>query len=126
MLEPKKITAIEAFTISRIQEFIFMEKHFRKHGVTLDELLEYKAHQAYYIQEELERQQVLFESLARECPECRGIIRPYPITIPQGPANLYGYQSVWLCDTCLYERYMTTPFKTLREGLMKEANDGTD
>lgn len=44
-----------------------------------------------------------------KCPECGNDLYLQVINVPEGPSNVYGYKTCWVCirGICLYEEFST-------------------
>lgn len=67
---------------------------------------------------ELDSSRLKISDILPICPECGLKLRPRRIRIEQGPKNVYGYRSCWMClgEECVYERFST---ETIEEQLLK-------
>ncbi len=81
-------------------------------------------------QRQAKKKQAAYNRIAPRCPEidCNEVLILYTIRKPKGPANIYGYKSLYSCssDTCFYERYgHQTSDELYSELLEKEKDNGS-
>jgi transposase-like protein len=101
----------------------FAEKNVTKAWEMYQELLAEKPRQMK-LSRVTRRDYGIFSNKKRPvCPECNEDMLFRNITTPQGPANLKGWKSCWVCDKCYYEKYSTRTMKDWLQILENKENE---
>jgi len=70
---------------------------------------------------EAEKQRIEWEQKTDKCPQCNTPLALTRIRTPKGPANKFGYRSLWICtkDDCSYEKYSKEVIEDIYDRIMR-------
>lgn len=115
----KKLLEPFGFTFGQLQDISTLLKGFERDNISIEDFIEYIEDQKKQRIKSIELQkesQKEWEKRALKCPECKTVMRLYPVNT--NPKDRVGndLRSQWLCPKCWYNEFST---KTTRDWLIE-------
>lgn len=135
-IDEKIAERLSIFSLAMLIDFANFLSLMVEGNCTIEEVIAHVAEKQKKIEEAHTRRRKEWLEIAPKCPACQEGLNLYPIYVPKGKRNLYGYQAVWQCEAagCTYEKYEVRNVQFLVKELYKnvvkihenkEKTDGT-
>lgn len=89
-----------AFNFGFMQDVVTFMRTLKNKDFTLDYALaciEFRQGKTDMVREQEKKDRKTWVKKAKKCLDCGQILALAPINVPEGPANLKGYKSMWYC-----------------------------